>query len=118
MHRQSLSPYLHLRFSTAAAQSIAQLQTVAEQSEYRATARYADVMEFCRTLDENSELVTLAKFGTTHEGRALPLLILSKRPLTGDKPWEQAELPAILCVGNIHAGEVCGKEACSCLPAI
>ena len=38
-------------------------------------------------------------------------LILSKKPLAGEKPWEESKLPAILCVGNIHAGEVCGKEA-------
>jgi dipeptidyl aminopeptidase/acylaminoacyl peptidase len=68
-------------------------------------------MAFCKALDEGSELVTLTEFGTTHEGRALPLLILSKKPLAGEKPWEQAKLPSILCVGNIHAGEVCGKEA-------
>ena len=96
---------------SAAAQPITELRTVAEQSDYRATARYADVMAFCKALDEGSELVTLTEFGTTHEGRALPLLVLSKKPLAGEKPWEQAKLPAILCVGNIHAGEVCGKEA-------
>jgi dipeptidyl aminopeptidase/acylaminoacyl peptidase len=94
----------------AAAQSIAELRTVAERSEFRATARYADVMEFCRALDDASELVALAEFGATHEGRALPLLILSKAPLAGNEPWKQAKQPAILCVGNIHAGEVCGKE--------
>jgi dipeptidyl-peptidase 4 len=94
----------------AAAQLVEELRTVAEQSDYRATARYDDVMAFCRALDERSELVTLAEFGTSHEGRALPLLILSKTSLSGEKPWERAKLPAILCVGNIHAGEVCGKE--------
>ncbi len=52
-----------------AAQPIAELRTVAEQSDYRATARYADVMAFCKALDEGSELVTLTEFGTTHEGR-------------------------------------------------
>jgi dipeptidyl aminopeptidase/acylaminoacyl peptidase len=95
----------------AAAQSVTELRTVAEQSDYRATARYADVMSFCKALDERSELVTLVEFGTSHEGRGLPLLILSKKPLSGEKPWEDAKLPSILCVGNIHAGEVCGKEA-------
>ena len=80
----------------ATAQPIAELRTVAEQSDYRATARYADVMEFCKALDEGSELVTLTEFGTTHEGRALPLLVLSKKPLAGEKPWEESKLPAIL----------------------
>ncbi len=94
-----------------AAQPIADLRTVAEESEYRATARYDDVMKFCKALDEGSDLVTLTEFGTSHEGRALPLLVLSKKRLSGEKPWKQAKLPAILCVGNIHAGEVCGKEA-------
>jgi dipeptidyl aminopeptidase/acylaminoacyl peptidase len=97
--------------SHVAVAQIGDLKTVAEKSEYRATARYDDVMAFCKALDEASELVTLTEFGKTQEGRGLPLLILSKQPLTGERPWEQAKLPAILCVGNIHAGEVCGKEA-------
>jgi dipeptidyl-peptidase 4 len=100
-----------LTICSVAAQPITELRTVAEQSEYRATARYDDVMKFCKALDGGSELVTLTEFGTTHEGRELPLLVLSKKPLGDEKPWEQAKLPAILCVGNIHAGEVCGKEA-------
>lgn len=100
-----------LAIARAAAQPIAELQTVAEKSDYRATARYADVMEFCRALDAGSDLVTLTEFGTTHEGRALPLLVISKTPLAGGRPWERSKWPAILCVGNIHAGEVCGKEA-------
>ena len=62
----------------ATAQPIAELRTVAEQSDYRATARYADVMAFCKALDEGSELVTLTEFGTTHEGRALPLLFSAR----------------------------------------
>jgi dipeptidyl aminopeptidase/acylaminoacyl peptidase len=98
-------------FPSIAAQPIAELLTIAEQSDYRATARYDDVMKFCKALDEGSELVTLLEFGKTHEGRAMPLLVLSKKQLSGEKPWEQSKLPAILCIGNIHAGEVCGKEA-------
>ena len=90
---------------------ISELQSVAERSEYRATARYAEVLEFCKTLHEGSDLVTLNEFGVSHEQRSLPLLIVSKEQLPAKKPWEHAKLPAILCVGNIHAGEVCGKEA-------
>jgi dipeptidyl-peptidase-4 len=96
----------------ASGQSLADLQTVAERSDYRATARYADVMEFCQAVDAASDRATLLEFGQSHEGRGLPLLVLSGEPLAEERPWAaQRRKPAILCVGNIHAGEVCGKEA-------
>src|ERR1700709_1320163 len=56
-------------------------RTVAETSEYKATARHADVVEFCERLAKESPLVRLGELGTSHEGRKLPLLILADPPV-------------------------------------
>ncbi|MFV1967769.1 MAG: DPP IV N-terminal domain-containing protein [Pirellulaceae bacterium] len=87
------------------------LLTVAEQSDYKATSRYDDVMAFCRKLADRSPLVTLTDMGETNEGRQLPLLILADPPVTSPDKVKQPDRLVALALGNIHAGEVCGKEA-------
>src|SRR5438067_13825957 len=58
-----------------------QLLTVAERSDYKATAKHAEVVEYCQQLAKMSPLVRVAEFGTTHEGRKLPLVILADPPV-------------------------------------
>lgn len=97
-----------------AAKSPLRLQCVAEASDYRSTATYGEVMDLCRSLDDSSPHIRLTQLGTSSQGRELPLLVISRRP-----PAEPREVPdgsiSILVLGNIHAGEVCGKEAISLL---
>lgn len=79
-------------------------KTTAEATDYRATTRHADVVAFCRALAAAAPDVTrLESLGRSAEGRDLPLLVLSK--------GEKAGKPVVLLIGNIHAGEVDGKEA-------
>ena len=82
------------------------LLTKAESSNYQATSTHAEVMAFCKALATESPRVTLTTMGNSHEGRNLPLLIMSEHGIS--KPDDRL---TVLCVGNIHAGEVCGKEA-------
>jgi hypothetical protein len=53
----------------------------------------------------------IADFGTTPEGRLLPLLILSNRGYFTPQEALAARLPIVLIQCGIHAGEVEGKEA-------
>ena len=97
--------------SVHAATAAEPLVTIAEQSDFRATSRYDDVMGFCRVLSERTPVVTLADLGTSHEGRRLPLLILAEPAIkTADEAKRSGKL-VVFAMGNIHAGEVCGKEA-------
>ena len=89
--------------------SIASLTTVAEQSDFTRTARYDDVVAFLTTLDDDPR-VTLTSIGTTHEGRDIPMAILADPPVTTPDDITGDRLHVLL-FGNIHAGEVCGKEA-------
>ena len=83
----------------------ASIATVAERSEYRATATHAEVMAICEQLAETSSQIQLGSMGRTTEGREQPLLIISKSGTRSPGP------PCLFVMGNIHAGEVCGKEA-------
>ena len=50
-------------------------------------------------------------FGTSHEGRKLPLLILSDPPVATAEEATKAGKLVVMAFANIHAGEVDGKEA-------
>lgn len=85
--------------------------TVAEKSGFQRTATFEEVSALSSRLAEGSRTLRLETFGTTVEGRALPMLIASDPPAaTAEEARKAGKLVALL-FGNIHAGEVCGKEA-------
>ncbi len=87
------------------------LQTVAEQTDYKATSRYADVVAFCEAIAKRGPVAKLSNFGTSHEGRKLPLLVIADPSVSSsDEAKEKGKL-VVLAFANIHAGEVDGKEA-------
>ncbi|MEM1056359.1 MAG: M14 family metallopeptidase [Bacteroidota bacterium] len=117
----------------AAYRSVAQMQTRAERTDYRETSRYGDIVEFLlplRMLDEyraqpsgfaggepfgpdplpsDGWNLSVYDFGTSVEGRALPVVIARG---AGDRDsLRQSEKTRVLVFANIHAGEVAGKEA-------
>ena len=86
-------------------------QTVAESSDFQATSRYGDVLDFIAKLKKASPHIRVETLCRSAEGRDVPLLILGK-PLP-DRP-ERMKGDGRLVVyiqANIHAGEVEGKEA-------
>ena len=86
------------------------LVTRAEASGYIDTSSYQDVMDFVGALAAAHDQVHLTSFGTTQEGRSMPLLVVG-----ADDPSPEAVRATgktrIYLQGNIHAGEVPGKEA-------
>lgn len=87
------------------------LRTVAEKSNYQATSRYADVVAFCDELAKRSPAVEVSTFGTSREGRKLPLLVISDPPIASAEDAAKKKDLVVLAFANIHAGEVDGKEA-------
>jgi hypothetical protein len=87
------------------------LLTVAEKSGYRATAHHQEVVAFCRELARRSPLVRLGELGTSVEGRKLPFLILGEPPVATPEEAAKSGKLVVYAQGNIHAGEVDGKEA-------
>ena len=86
-----------------------ELLTVAESSGFEQTATYDEVRALAEKLSERSERVHLDVLGTTVEGREIPLLIIADPPV--EKADDVGKRMVCLLIGNIHAGEVCGKEA-------
>jgi dipeptidyl aminopeptidase/acylaminoacyl peptidase len=87
------------------------LQTVAERSGYRATARYDDVAAWCREFARVTPNAFLTEMGHSAEGRSIPLLIVADPPVKTATQAANSGKLVCLIIGNIHAGEVCGKEA-------
>ncbi len=86
------------------------LQTRPERSNFEETSRLEDVTTFLTALTAKSPLVRVQTFGTTEEGRAMPLVTLSNPAVS--KPTERpAGRPVVFLLANIHGGEVEGKEA-------
>ena len=87
------------------------LQTVAERSDYRATARYDDVVAWCQEFAKKTPNVHLTELGRSSEGRSIPLMIVADPPVKTAAEAARSGKLICLIIGNIHAGEVCGKEA-------
>lgn len=85
--------------------------SVAEASGYTRTATFDDVWEWLHRLQSLGAEFHVTTLGTTTEGRSMPLAIAS-RPLvtTPEQAWTSGK-PVLYLQGNIHGGEVEGKDA-------
>jgi hypothetical protein len=87
-----------------------ELLTRAERTAFRETSSHAEVTELSRRLAERRSDIHLTTFGYTNEGRALPLLVVGAPAATPEAVLATGKTRVYL-QGNIHGGEVCGKEA-------
>jgi hypothetical protein len=85
--------------------------TAAERSGYLSTSRYDEVMAFIHDLQTIDAGIRVENFGTTVEGRSLPLVICGRRGVVDPATARATKLPVVFIMANIHAGEVEGKEA-------
>ncbi len=85
--------------------------TVPENSNFTQTSLHRDVMDFLSILKKRSDKIKLATLCFTTEGKDVPLVIISDEGVSSPYQMRSVNKPAILIVGNIHAGEVEGKEA-------
>ncbi|NDC88185.1 MAG: peptidase M14, partial [Bacteroidetes bacterium] len=88
------------------------LLSAAERSDFQATTRYDDVFAFVEGVTTMSADLHRARMGYTLEGREIPLVVAGKG-LAGSTPEavRASEKIRVFILANIHAGEVCGKEA-------
>jgi hypothetical protein len=90
------------------------LQTTPERTDFRETSHYDDVMAFIAALAKASPGIHATTFGVTNEKRNLPLVVVG----AGDASPEAVRRTGKLRVyiqGNIHGGEVEGKESAQML---
>src|SRR3990170_2854321 len=96
------------------AAQVADIKTVPEKTDYKETSRYADVVAFLETIDKASPRVHLTTFGTTYEKRTLPLAVIGAPNATPQAVRQTGKL-RVYIQGNIHGGEVEGKESAQML---
>jgi hypothetical protein len=87
------------------------LQTIAEESDYKSTSDYQQVISFIDQLEKSSEYIRVEIIGTSAEGREIPLLIIGNPLPKSPVDLKNDERIVVYVQANIHAGEVEGKEA-------
>ena len=88
----------------------APLLTRAEATGFVETSSYEDVTTFLREVVSRDSRMHLTTFGYTNEGRALPLVVVGAPDASADAVRATGKVRVYL-QGNIHGGEVPGKES-------
>jgi murein tripeptide amidase MpaA len=84
--------------------------TAPERTGHRETTRYADAVAFMEATAAASPLIHLTHFGYSMEGRALPLAVVGRVRDASAEAVRETGRTVVYLQGNIHAGEVEGKE--------
>jgi hypothetical protein len=86
--------------------------TPAEAAGFRATPSYDETLAFVRRLEQRMPELRLSFYGSSGEGRRLPLVIVSREKTFGARRARALPKPVVLIQNGIHAGEIDGKDAC------
>lgn len=81
-----------------------------EKTNYVKTSTHAEVMAFIKAIQSKSENVFVFNMGISKEGREIPVVVLSKDKIKTPAEASASGKPVVYIQGNIHAGEVEGKE--------
>lgn len=101
-----------LPFSFLRPPSLSAQQTRAERSNYRETSTYADVIAFLDSLERVAPGAWVrGELGRTTQGKPLPYLLVSRPLLRTPAEARASGKPIVYVQGNIHGGEVEGKES-------
>ncbi len=86
--------------------------TKAELTSFRSTPSYEETVAFLLRLTKTSPYLHLDWFGTTGQGRRMPVVVASKeKAFTPEEAWKTRK-PVVLVLNSIHGGEVDGTDAC------
>jgi hypothetical protein len=110
----ALAPILGALLSALAGRGLAAQtlpRTVAERSDYRATASTAEVGAFLDSLQMAGAPIAVGEMGTSALGRPLYLVVASDPAVTSAAEAAASGKLVVYLQANIHAGEVEGKEA-------
>jgi Zinc carboxypeptidase len=103
-----------LRAQGSAGKALPDLKTRPERTEFRETSHYDDVVAFMEAAAKASSAIHLTSFGKSFEGRSLPLAVVGAPDATPDAVKRTNKL-RVYIQGNIHGGEVEGKESAQIL---
>ena len=86
-------------------------QTRAEKSGYRLTPDYDETMRYAHQLEGGTRWIDVQSYGTSGQGRPLPLIVVSKDRAFTPAAARATGKPIVLIQNGIHAGEIEGKDA-------
>ncbi|MCK0179547.1 M14 family metallopeptidase [Flavobacteriaceae bacterium S0862] len=86
------------------------LMTTPEKSNYQKTSTYGDVMDFIKAIQAKSNLVHLEFMGKSMEGKGIPVVVMANPKISSSQEAKDSGKPVMYVQGNIHSGEVEGKE--------
>ncbi len=89
----------------------ASMMTIPERTAYQRTSTFAEVLAVIDALQADTELLHREVLLETVEGRQVPLLVLADPPVRSPQAAQASGKAVIYIQGNIHGGEVEGKEA-------
>ena len=87
-----------------------ELITTPVKSNYQKTSTYAEVMAYIEALQKRSDLLHLEYMATSKEGKQIPVVVLANPKVTSVEEAKKSGKPVLYIQGNIHSGEVEGKE--------
>lgn len=90
-------------------------QTAAERSSYEKTSSWSDVMGFLGELERETGDIRVGTLAVSVEGRTVPWVLAARPMVDGPVAARMGGKPVVYLQGNIHAGEVEGKEAAQML---
>ncbi len=102
---------IHQPFA-ASAEPDRTLSTLAEQSHWKRTGRYDEVIKLCKDfVAAYPAQVASSQFGESPEGRPMMALVVSTDGVLSPQAAKAKKRPVVLVQGGIHAGEIDGKDA-------
>ena len=110
MKRITLLLFSLLAFGATAQTWQSNLLIKPERTSFRETSTYQEVMDFVNAAIEGKPQANLISMGKSLEGRDIPVVVLSKDGIKTPEEAKASGLPVIYIQGNIHSGEVEGKE--------
>jgi hypothetical protein len=82
-----------------------------EKTNFIKTSTYAEVMQFINSIKEKTPNAHVISMGKSPEGKDIPVVILAEPAIKTAEEAKASGKMVIYIQGNIHAGEVEGKEA-------
>lgn len=85
--------------------------SMAERSNFETTSTFQEVVDVIDALEAKTDLMHRETLLTTQEGRSVPIVVLANPAIDSPAAAQASGKPVIYLQGNIHGGEVEGKEA-------
>lgn len=109
--RKTLTSALFIIFFITHLEGQEKILTVAEKSDFKSTSNYSDVNNCIESIKKTSKFIRVEKIAVSAEGRDVNLLVIGNPLPASPADLKNDNRIVIYIQGNIHAGEVEGKEA-------